>query len=638
MSALTPAKKGLILLAILAGGMLISAMASNMALFLGDAHDGGLHIVTVWQLISGQDEDLESYASLSLIICFLIVFFPIIAIYKNRKISLHGEARWASEKEIKAGGFLEIKGILVGKKNGKYLTFGGSEHVIVYAPTRGGKGVGVVVPNLLNWPDSCVVLDIKKENWQLTSGFRQKHGQKVYLFDPLDRSGRTARYNPFAYVDRSTTIDLYDDLQKIGAMLLPVEQQGDAFWTRAARTGFLAVAGYVAETPSLPFTIGEVYRQLAISADLKSHLLREIVSRESAGPKLSGQCKTAMNDFLAASDNTFSSVRKTISAQLELWNNARIDRATSGNDFDLRELRREPISIYIGVTPDNLARMAPLINLFMQQVVDLNTRTLPEHDPSLNRQVMLMLDEFPAIGNVEVIQKGVAYVAGYGLRLVTIVQSPSQLYGVYGEHGARNYMTNHAVEVVFTPKELAISKELSERFGTDTVKSRSVSKGIGMKAKSTNKSQSESDQGRALMLPQELVLTPFEHQYIIKGGMRPISAEKILYFKDKTFTKRLIPPPIITPLNDSNLVQGSGPIDKSPQSGKLASIKRDPQALDVQSVQDGDVEIEVDDMSLDFSGVELSVEDLGDQAAVDAYLDTVLYGAPIDQAGADAAQ
>ncbi|MCB5205175.1 type IV secretory system conjugative DNA transfer family protein [Neorhizobium sp. T786] len=602
--------KFLILAAVIGVLMLICIFASNFALLMLGKHDGSMHWFTVIELFNATDRSSQSWAMMSTITGLIIVFFTVGSIFKKRSQSLHGEARWATDKEIKQGGFLAQKGIIVGRHKGKYLVFGGSEHVMVYAPTRGGKGVGIVVPNCLHWSGSAVVLDLKKENWKFTAGYRKSLGHQVFMFDPLETEGLTVRYNPLAYVDRSNPIDLYDDLQRIGAMLLPVQQHGDAFWTRAARTGFLAIAGYIAETPELPFTIGEVYRQLSISADLKTYFLEVIEQREEAGQPLSQQCVTAMNDFLAASDNTFQSVRKTISAQLELWNNARIDQATSGNDFDLREFRRRRQTLYIGASPDNLARMAPLYNLLFQQVVDLNTRTLPEDDESLKHQIMLMLDEFPAIGNVEVIQKGVSYVAGYGIRLVTILQSPSQLYGVYGEHEARNYMTNHAVEVVFTPKELAVSKELSERFGTNTVKSRSVSKGIGFKATSTNKSQSESDQARPLMLPQELVLTPFEQEYIIKGGMRPISCEKIQYWKEPAFTVRLLKAPDVVPIEmgaDGEPARAARLATRNSIKKAIAEGKgRKATVSDLEAVQSGQAHIVAEEDFLTLEDVEIA--------------------------------
>lgn len=537
----------------LAAALLLLAVivfASNFALFVTRSHDGQLHFLDVFRLLGSPDEKAAGAARLGLVIGCAAAFFASVGIWRARNgKELHGSARFASEGEIKKAGLRAATGIIVGKLRGRYLIFGGNEHVMVYAPTRGGKGVGVVIPNLLNWPDSAIVLDIKKENWQLTAGFRKNAGQGVYLFDPFDPEGRTARYNPLAYVRRDNPTDLYDDLQRIAGMLFPVEGRTvDPFWTESARTAFLAIGGYVAETPELPFTIGEVLRQFAASPDISKHFKAILQARAESRP-LSRQCQTAMNDFLAASENTLQSVRKTVTAKLGLWLNGRIDAATSANDFDLRELRRKRMTIYLGVTPDNLDRMAPLLNLFFQQAVDLNTRTLPEHDKSLKLQVMLMMDEFRAMGNVEIIAKGVSYVAGYGIRIVTIVQSPAQLREIYGPDAATNYMTNHAVEVVFTPKEHEVATQLSERFGYDTVEGRTRSRGIGF-SRSSSRSETTSDQRRALMLPQELVLTPFEEEYLLKGGIRPVKAKKILYYKDPIFKKRLLPPPVIKPHSD----------------------------------------------------------------------------------------
>ena len=534
------------------GGLVIAVVslsvvvfASNFALFVAHSHDGQFHILDVFRLLRSSDEKAAGAARFGLVIGSAVAFFAFVGIWRalNEK-ELHGSARFASEGEIRKAGLRAKTGIIVGTLRGRYLIFGGNEHVIVYAPTRGGKGISVVIPNLLNWPDSAIVLDIKKENWQLTAGFRNRAGQGVYLFDPFDPQGSTARYNPLAYVRRDNPTDLYDDLQRIAGMLFPVEGRTvDPFWTESARTAFLAIGGYVAETPELPFTIGEVLRQFAASSDIAKHF-KDILRARTENRALSRQCQTAMNDFLAASENTLQSVRKTVTAKLGLWLNPRIDAATSANDFDLRELRRQRMTVYLGVTPDNLDRMAPLLNLFFQQTVDLNTRTLPEHDKGLKLQVMLMMDEFRAMGNVEIIARGVSYVAGYGIRIVTIVQSPAQLREVYGPDAATNYMTNHAVEVVFTPKEHDVATQLSERFGYDTVESRSRSRGTGF-SRSSSRSETTSDQRRALMLPQELVLTPFEDEYLVKGGIPPVKAKKILYFKDPIFKKRLLPPPAV---------------------------------------------------------------------------------------------
>ncbi|WP_035697237.1 type IV secretory system conjugative DNA transfer family protein, partial [Bradyrhizobium liaoningense] len=200
----------------------------------------------------------------------------------------------------------------------------------------------------------------------------------------------------------------------------------------------------------------------------------------------------------------------------------------------------QPMSIYLGVTPDNLDRMAPLLNLFFQQVVDLNTRELPEQNPKLTRKVLLLLDEFPALGNVNVLAKSVAF--RYGIRLLTVVQSPAQLRAIYGIDAARNFMTNHAVEVVFAPKEQDVANELSERIGYETVNARSRSgpKGLAMRATS----ETVSEHRRALMLPQELKLLPKSKAFILGTGIPPIIADKIVYYEDKAFLQRLLPAPV----------------------------------------------------------------------------------------------
>jgi type IV secretion system protein VirD4 len=467
---------------------------------------------------------------------FFLLFIKLWDFFSKK--ALYGSARFASEWEIRRAGLREKKGILLGKFHGKYLIFGGDEHVLLYSPTRAGKGVGVVIPNLLNWSDSAIVLDVKKENWHLTSGFRKKNGQDVYLFDPFSSDGRTACYNPLSYVALENTIDLYDDLQRIAMMLFPSSREDvDPFWNESARTAFLAIGGYIAETPGKwPFTIGEILRKLSKSSDELRELGKIVKTRD-----VSDQCKHAICDFVGASENTFQSVRKVVTARLGLWMNLRVDLATSANDFDLRDLRRKPMTLYLGVNPGNLRRLSPLLNLMFQQAVDLNTRLLPEHDLNLRYQLLLMMDEFRVLGNVEVLTNAIAYLAGYGIRVITIVQSLAQLKEVYGPYTATNYRNNHAIEIVFTPKEQEIAKELSERFGYMTVKARSTSR--SMKSAS---SETLSDHQRALILPQELVLTSFKDEYLIKGGIRPIKAKKIFYYKDEIFKKRILSPPEVS--------------------------------------------------------------------------------------------
>lgn len=452
-----------------------------------------------------------------------------------RGAPLHGAARFARESEVKRHGFRARSGIVLGRKGGRFLTFGGSEHVIVEAPTRSGKGTGIVIPNLLTWQGSVVVLDVKRENYDASAGFRAHYGQDVYLFNPTDREGRTARYNPLAYIDRNDSDDVIIELQKIATMLFVAPDHGEAFWANGARTGFAGVGAWIAETSDEPLTMGAIYRHLN-QGDARGFFKKELGNPEL---KLSVGCRTALADFAGGSDNSFADVKKTITNVLGLWLNPLVDAATAASDFDLRQLRKRPISIYLGVSPDELDRIAPLYNLLFQQLIDLNVRELPGETTPIS--VLVILDEFARLGRASVIASAFSYVAGYGIRLLPVIQSRSQLRGVYGEHVADEIVANCGVEVAFTPKELRVANDLSERIGY--VGQDSITKSLTINGLLANRSKSISEQRRALMLPQELMQFSADKLILLRGGIPPIIGSKIAYFSSRFFKRRAFPPP-----------------------------------------------------------------------------------------------
>lgn len=474
----------------------------------------------------------------------VFIGLALVAIFRPR-IPLHGAARFAREIEIRQEGLRAKSGIIVGRKGINYLVFGGTEHVLLEAPTRSGKGVNLVIPNLLIWPESVVVLDIKQENWEKTAGFRQKHGQQVFLFNPTCRNRRTARYNPLGHIDRANAAEVIIELQKIGTMLFPVDGAGEnaAFWAESAITGFVGVGALVACDPDAPFTMGEIYRRVA-----DGNMTAAIAAwMQKLGPRVSNQAFRAIGDFIGGSENTVSSTRKTITSKLNLWMDSHVDLATSASDFDLRELRQKPMSIYLGVSPDDLLRIMPLYNLFFQQLVDLNTRELPNEQAGTNTvKTLLLLDEFARLGKAKVIANGFSYVAGYGLRILIVIQSRAQLKHVYQQDMADEIVSNCGIEIAFTPKELSVAKDLSERLGFYGLKSTTHSRTIhGAVA---NRSRSESDQRRALMMPQELTQMDRSKLLVLRGGIPPIMGAKAPYYKSRFFMARVLPAPEVPAL------------------------------------------------------------------------------------------
>lgn len=476
------------------------------------------------------------------------LILPVVIILQKRPRSLHGDAKFATLRQIRKAGLMADTGIIVGKLGSRFLVFGGQQHVLMAAPTRSGKGVGVVIPNLLNWPDSVVVLDIKQENWDLTAGFRTAHGQPCFLFNPAANDRRTHRFNPLGYISEDPAFRI-NSVQKIASMLYPDLPNVDPIWNASCRSLFVGIVLYLVETPSLPRTLGQVLRSTLTREETAKHFKGIIDARAEAGNPLSGECQTALNDYIGVtSENTRSSIKKTFTARLELWLNPVVDAATAENDFDLRELRTRRMSVYIGITPDNLERLQPIINLLFQIALDANTQQLPQQNPALKYSCLMLMDEFTAIGKIGVLAKGISYIAGYNLRMLPIIQSPAQIREVYGKDAADTFIVNHALQIVFAPREFAVCKEISESLGYDTVKGVSESKGKGFFAKK-NPSQSVSDQRRALLLPQEVRDIGPRNSLLLTEGTPPIQCKKILYYKEKVFKERLLKAPAV-PLLD----------------------------------------------------------------------------------------
>ena len=509
--------------------------------------------------------------------------------FVTRKPPLHGAARFANEREITRHGFRGKEGIVLARKSGRYLIFKGNEHVIVEAPTRSGKGVGIVIPNLLSWQGSTVVLDVKRENYDATAGFRAQHGQAVHLFNPTDPDGRTARYNPLSYIDRQDADQVIIELQKIATMLFVPPERGEPFWTHSARTAFVGVGAYLAQADG-PFTIGAIYR-LMTTGDTRGYFRRIL---DDPSLRLSTGCRNALADFTSGADNTFAGIVQTVTSKLSLWLNPRVDAATEDSDFDLRELRARPMSVYLGVSPDELDRVAPLYNLLFQQLIDLNVRDLPDEQTPI--KLLVLLDEFARLGRAQVIASAFSYVAGYGIRLLPVIQSRSQLRAVYGEHVADEIVANCGVEVAFTPKELRVANELSERIGY--VGQEAVTKSLTIHGILANRSKSMSDHRRALLLPQELMQFPADELLLLRGGMPPIRGDKIRYYADSLFQRRLTPAPTVAPIARRIAQDEELPPCVLPDAEQLANPDPETFAMDCVVISDFDdilIDVEVED-------------------------------------------
>jgi type IV secretion system protein VirD4 len=511
-------------------------------------------IAHYWQLYA-DDPALRKKLLASMGLCGigLLVVLPaaLVAAARPRR-ALHGNARFASLAEVRGAGLLGDSGaggpgILVGRYGRHFLALPGQLSVMLSAPTRSGKGVGVVIPNLLNWPDSVVVLDIKGENFAVTAGYRAAHGQAVYAFSPFDEDARSHRWNPLTAV-RASELHRVGDLLTIGQVFFPNDGSGtssEAFFNDQARNLFLGLGLLLLETPELPRTVGEMLRQSSGKGrSLKDHLSGLIAQRRDSDSPLSDECSDALQRLLSNSENTLSSVVATFNAPLTIFADAVVDAATSADDFRLEDVRRRRMSVYVRIPPNRLANARPLLALFFSQLVSLNTQALPEQDPTLKVQCLLVNDEFTAMGRVGVITSAAAFLAGYNLRLLTVVQAMSQLDAVYGDKEARTFATNHGLQILYAPREQRDADEYSAMLGhfTERATSRGRSRSFSGHGHSSV-SRNESEQRRALLLPQEFKELGSERLVVICENCKPILGEKIRYHREKVFRARLRPAP-----------------------------------------------------------------------------------------------
>jgi type IV secretion system protein VirD4 len=584
----------------------------------------------------GERDDIRRKLWISSGAGLALALIPLIIALRPRSPPLHGEAKFSTNGQVRRAGLFAPSGIILARVGRKLLRLPGQQGVAVIARSRSGKGAGIVIPNLFEWPDSLICVDPKHENYTTTAGHRARTGHAVFLFDPFSESRNTARWNPLGYIPDDPALRI-NGLQRIADMLYQDSPGVDPFWSASAKTLFLAIGLYVFETPNLPRTIGEILRQGMASGDegFGAHWKRLIEGRNSGKYPLSAECVRSLCDVIDLAPVTASSIRKTFTSRLDLWLNPILDWATSANDFDLRELRAKRMSIYVGVLPEDLHRLRPVLSLFFQQAIALQTRQLPEHNPALIYQVMFLLDEFTSLGRIPIIAEAIGLMGGYNIRTVLVIQARSQLREVYGQNAAETILRNLAARVVFGADEYSDAKEISEELGTITVKARSVSKPtFDMFSKSQrSRSVSVSEQRRPLMLPQEVQALKGEEAIVFYEGIRPVRCTKIRYFRERRFKKLISPPPRhaapglaagpppvvpAAPPPDAAGVEAAMPVPPAKPKRRRRATAQDIERIDQLKLEDFDVDLSAVQLPQKPEGERLTPKEL--DTAVESFL------------------
>lgn len=445
--------------------------------------------------------------------------------------SVHGDAKWASVKDVKKMGLRSKNGVLLGSYKGKYLVTDGYQHILLFAPTGSGKGVGFVIPNLLFWKESVIIHDIKLENYELTSGWRKNNlKQRVVLWNPADPDGISHCYNPMDWISKKPG-QMVDDVQKICNFLLPEQE----FWQNEARALLTGIMLYLVAAEDKPATLGEVVRTLR-NDDVVYNLA---VVLDTMGKKIHPVSYMNIASYLQKPDKERGSVTSTANSSLELWANPLIDTTTATSDFNLHEFKLTPHTCYVGLTPDNITRLRPLMSMFYQQCAAFFTGHMPRPDEKYG--VLMLMDEFPTLGKMEQFQAGIAYFRGYKVRLFLIIQDTEQLKGIYEESGMNSFLSNSTYRITFAANNMETANLISQLLGNKTADQISYNKPKYLDLNPGARSLHVSHTQRALLLPQEVIQLPREEQIILIESQPPIRSKKLKYFADKFFKKRLLP-------------------------------------------------------------------------------------------------
>ncbi len=479
-------------------------------------------------------------------------------IVRPRAQAFHGDARFASRADLARAGLLRKtpEGVIIGKVGRRFLYLGGLQHIIMTAPTRTGKTTSIAIPVLLTYEHSAVVMDLKGELFEHTSGHRQAQGQTIHKFAPYAEDGRTHRFNPLQCVSSDPRVRV-SEIQSIGAILYPDDPHKDPFWTSQGRSAFFGFASLMYERwddlvgKGFPLdpnrdelfpSFERIYR--LTTGDGKGGALQAQI-RQWLGEDnrfISEATRTALSGLVGLAEQTFSSVIATVQEPLSQFISPILAAATNASDFDVASLRRRPTTIYVVIPPAKLGESSKLLNIFFSTVVGQNLRVTPQEDKTLRHQVLLVMDEFTAMGKVSVLSERISITAGYGVRDLTIIQSNSQLRATYGADAAQTYVTNHAASIVFTPREQQDAEDYSKAMGNTTVRRRNRTTGQG------GTSYNHTEESRPLMLAQELKALPNDDQIIFYEGCPPIRCKKNWYFKNAFFRKRIRPPVQVRPL------------------------------------------------------------------------------------------
>ena len=502
-------------------------------LIVGIVLAGGMQFVLASLLGLARDSNLYQ---LGMMLTFLVIilvtlralFQPLILRYGGPVgDDTHGSARFATDRETRP---LAQKGdgLLIGRdrKSGKPLRYAGPAHLLTIAPTRTGKGVGTIIPNLLDYPGPVVCIDPKGENARITAHYRARFGP-VHVLDPFGVTGMVgAAFNPLDRIDPAG-LDLADDCMTLADALVydAPGEAGEAHWNEEAKA---LIAGLilhiVTSEPASTRTLATLRDRLTLAP---TAFAAQLEAMQAQG----GLAARAANRHLGKSDREAAGVLSAAQRHTHFLDSPRMTAVLGHSNFTFADVKATPTSVYLVLPPDRLATYARWLRLMLAQ----GLTDLARAPASPARSVLFLLDEFAALGRLEPVERAMGLMAGYGIQLWPILQDVHQLRALY-ERRAGTFLSNAGVLQVFGVNDHDSAKLVSDLLGQETVVFETMSRAID--AEETGISFGAQHVGRPLLTPDEVRTLREDLQLVFLAGQRPIVAAKLKYYADREFAGR----------------------------------------------------------------------------------------------------
>jgi type IV secretion system protein VirD4 len=449
---------------------------------------------------------------------------------RHESQTAHGTAGWASAADLRAAGINRDEGLIVGAEKGRPLYLRTDRHMLTIAPTRSGKGVSTVIPNLLTWPGSVFCIDPKGENAMVSAARRRQLGQRVHILDPWGVTGQhSASFNPLASIDPDSK-DAGDEAALIADALVqaPPDAGDGSFWIDEARAligGLILhiVTGAPPEHRHLPM----LRRLLTGSPDEFQRVLKAMAVSAGAG----GLVARAAHRLMQKADREFSGVVSTAQSQTHFLDSPRLAVCLERSSFSMDALRGDdPLSIYLVLPPTRLGTHGRWLRLLVAHAID---RMAGAANPPA-KSVLFLLDEFAALGHLGAIQRAMGLMAGFGCQLWPIVQDLAQLQGLYPGRWP-TFLSNAGALQVWSISDRDTMQYVSAMLGNRTVTVRGESGSVN------SGSQNYSRMSRPLMTPDELRRLRLDQQILLMPGRRPALTGRAAYYKDRAFSGLFAP-------------------------------------------------------------------------------------------------